>query len=255
MAIDWTTFTLEVINFLVLVWLLKRFLYQPVLKVLGRRQAGVTHTLAEARRAEAEAAERRDQFERRLADWEVEKARLRAGLEAELETERGRQLQALSHTLAAERERQRAQEDHRVAEQRRELEAQALLQARRFATRLLSRLAGPELESRLIEVFIVDLAQSPGDGRAGEDRFAGLDVSALGAEDRARIISAFPVAEAQRQRLAAALTARLGRSLPLEWVEDGALLAGLRLTLGPWQLDLSLADELDAFAQAANHGG
>ena len=53
MAIDWTTFTLEVVNFLVLVWLLKRFLYQPVLEVLGRRQAGVAHTLAEARRAEA----------------------------------------------------------------------------------------------------------------------------------------------------------------------------------------------------------
>ena len=255
MAIDWTTFTLEVINFLVLVWLLKRFLYQPVLEVLGRRQAGVAHTLAEARRAEAEAAKRRDQFERRLADWGAEKARLRAVLQAELETERGRQLQALSQTLAAERERQRAQEDHRVAEQRRELEAQALLQARRFATRLLSRLAGPELEGRLIEVFIADLAQPPGDGRAGEDRCAGLDVSALGAEDRARIISAFPVAEAQRQRLAAALTARLGRPLPLDWAEDGALLAGLRLTLGPWQLDLTLADELDAFAQAANHGG
>ncbi len=255
MAIDWTTFTLEVINFLVLVWLLKRFLYQPVIEVLGRRQAGVTRTLEEARRVEAEAAERRTQFERRLADWEAEKARLRAGLQAELETERGRQLSALSRTLVAERERQRAQEDHRAAEQRRELEAQAILQARRFATRLLSRLAGPELEGRLIEVFIADLTQPPGDERAGEDRFAGLDLTALDEEGRARIISAFPVAKAQRQRLAAALTARLGRPLPLDWAEDGSLLAGLRLTLGPWQLNLSLADELDAFAQAGNHAG
>ena len=255
MAIDWTTFTLEVINFLVLVWLLKRFLYQPVLGVLGRRQAGVAHTLAEARRAEAEAAERRDQFERRLADWETEKASLHAALQAELAAERGRQLQALSRTLGAERERQRAQEDHQAAELRRELEAQALLQARRFATRLLSRLAGPELEGRLIEVFIADLAHPPGDESAPEDSFAGLDVSALGAEGRVGITSAFPVAEAQRQRLAAALTARLGRPLPLDWAEDGSLLAGLRLTLGPWQLDLSLADELDAFARSGNHGG
>jgi len=247
MAIDWTSFALEVINFLVLIWILKRFLYRPVLEVLERRRAGVAQTLEEARRAEAAAAGLKAQFERRLADWEAEKASLRAGLQAELEAERGRQLQALSQTLAAERERQHAQEDHRAAEQRRELEAQALLQGRRFATRLLSRLAGPELEGRLIEVFVADL------GQLAADQFAGLDAAALGEDGRVRISSAFPVAQMQRQSVEEALRARLGRSLPLDWSEDRELLAGLRLTLGPWQLNLSLADELEAFAQAGNH--
>lgn len=40
MQIDWTTFVLEIVNFLALVWLLKRFLYTPVLDVLARRRAG-----------------------------------------------------------------------------------------------------------------------------------------------------------------------------------------------------------------------
>ena len=31
MAFDWTTFGLEIINFLALLWILKRFLYRPVL--------------------------------------------------------------------------------------------------------------------------------------------------------------------------------------------------------------------------------
>ena len=39
MQFDWTTFVLEVLNFLVLLWILKRFLYQPVLDVLDARQA------------------------------------------------------------------------------------------------------------------------------------------------------------------------------------------------------------------------
>lgn len=253
MAIDWTTFALEVVNFLVLVWILKRFLYQPVLAVLARRQAGVTRTLEEARQAEAAAAGLQAQFERRLADWEAEKAGLRAGLQAELEAERGRQLQALSQTLAAERERQRAQEAHRQEQQRHELEGQAIQVARGFATRLLSRLAGPELERRLIEVFIEDLAHLPQERLAELD--AELAAATPGEERRALITSAFPVAEAQRQRIAAALNARLGRSLHLSWAEDAELLAGLRVALGPWQLDLSLADELHAFAQAGNHGG
>ena len=249
MAIDWTTFALEVVNFLVLVWLLKRFLYQPVLEVLVQRRAGVARTLEEARQTEVTATDLRAQFEHRLADWETEKASLHAALQAELEAERGRQLQALTQALAAERERQQAQEAHRAEEQQRELEAQAILQARGFATRLLTRLAGPELEGRLIEVFVADLTDLP------EDQFAGLDIDALGDGGQVQITSAFPVAEVQRQRIAAALTARLGRALPLSWAEAPELLAGLRLALGPWQLDLSLADELDAFAQAGNHGG
>lgn len=248
MAIDWTTFTLEVVNFLVLVWILKHFLYQPVLDILARRQADLTRTLEEARRVEVAAAELRDQFEHRLADWEAEKTRLRAGLESDLEAERGRQFQALTRTLATERERQRAQETHREELRRRAVEVQAIDLALDFATRLLTRLAGPELERRLIEVFIEDLARLP------EDRLAAMDAAILDEPSPALITSAFPIDEAQRQRITAALTARLGRALPLSWAEDAKLLAGLRLALGPWQLDLSLADELAAFAQAGNHG-
>ncbi len=248
MAIDWTTFTLEVVNFLVLVWILKHFLYQPVLDILARRQADLTRTLEEARRVEVAAAELRDQFEHRLADWEAEKTRLRAGLESDLEAERDRQFQALTRTLATERERQRAQETHREDLRRRAVEVQAIDLALDFATRLLTRLAGPELERRLIEVFIEDLARLP------EDRLAAMDAAILDGPSPALITSAFPIDEAQRKRITAALTARLGRALPLSWAEDAKLLAGLRLALGPWQLDLSLADELAAFAQAGNNG-
>ena len=39
MELDWTTFILEIINFLVLVWILHRFLYQPVMNVIAQRRA------------------------------------------------------------------------------------------------------------------------------------------------------------------------------------------------------------------------
>ena len=53
MEFDWTTFALEVVNFLVLVWLLKRFLYRPVLACSTRRRAEVERHMAEARDAQA----------------------------------------------------------------------------------------------------------------------------------------------------------------------------------------------------------
>ena len=63
MEFDWTTFTLEIINFLILVWILKRFLYRPILDVIAKRRAGIEKTLADAQRIETEAIEIKQQNE------------------------------------------------------------------------------------------------------------------------------------------------------------------------------------------------
>ena len=97
MELDWTTFALEIINFLVLVWMLKRFLYRPVLATLAERRAGIERTLAEAR-ADAKRRRRRCRASSRAA-WPTgsRKRRRRArGFEAGLAAERARQMEALS---------------------------------------------------------------------------------------------------------------------------------------------------------------
>jgi len=39
MLIDWFTVVAQVINFLILVWLMKRFLYKPILNAIAAREA------------------------------------------------------------------------------------------------------------------------------------------------------------------------------------------------------------------------
>ena len=82
MQIDWTTLVLEIINFLVLVWILKRFLYRPVMEAIAARQQRVEGKLAEARAIEDGARELQQQYQRRLADWDMEKAKALAGVGA-----------------------------------------------------------------------------------------------------------------------------------------------------------------------------
>ena len=53
MQIDWFTFSAQIINFLVLVWLLKKFLYKPVLAAMEKRKAALV-----ARHQEAEEQKR-----------------------------------------------------------------------------------------------------------------------------------------------------------------------------------------------------
>ncbi len=58
MSIDWITVVAQLLNFLVLVWLLKRFLYRPILDGIDAREVEISTRMAEAtearKKAEAE---------------------------------------------------------------------------------------------------------------------------------------------------------------------------------------------------------
>ena len=116
MELSWTTFVLEIINFLVLVWILKRFLYKPVLKVIARRQAGIEKRLSDAEALHADAEKLQIQYEGRLADWEQERQQARESLARELDTERTRKMEELQTALKQEREKARVAESHRQAD-------------------------------------------------------------------------------------------------------------------------------------------
>ena len=247
MEIDWTTFALEIVNFLALVWILKRFLFQPVRDALARRQAGIETSLAEGRATAAQAEALKHQFEARLADWETEKAAARTAFDAELAAERERRLQALQRSLEDERARQLAQDEHRREASRHELETRALAQAQRFAAGLLARLAGSAIDARLVELFVEDLDGMP------EAQLDGLRTSVDGSALHGSVVSATLLDPAQRAALAEVIARRVGHPVPLDFSEDPTLVAGLRVNLGPWQLKANLADELSFFAAAANH--
>ena len=51
MQIDWLTVAAQIVNFLVLVWLLQRFLYRPITEAMARREERIESRLSEAKNA------------------------------------------------------------------------------------------------------------------------------------------------------------------------------------------------------------
>lgn len=247
MQIDWTTLVLEIINFLALVWILKRFLYKPVMEAIAARQQRVEAKLAEARVIEDGARELQSQYQRRLADWDMEKAKARAALDTDLLQERNRQMQALDKALLEERERVAAVTAHKQQEAQRELEVEALAHAQRFASTLLARLADPVVESRFVSLLFEDWANLP------DTQVESLRRAVLVDKAKATVTTAFPLLPEQRREIESALQSRLEADLVVAFDEDPNLLAGVRLSLGPWQLNMNFADELASFKAAANH--
>lgn len=246
MELNWTTFVLEILNFLVLVWLLKHFFYQPVKGVIAKRQQGIEAQLQQADAQQQQATALRGQYENRLADWEQEREAARQQLYREMEQERQRLQAGLEQQLEAARQKSAVLTERALQEQQRQNEVQALEQGARFVARLLEAVASPAVQDQLFDHLLQELEQLPAAQREV------LQSLSDGSQPLAvEVLSAFPLSEAQQQQLRAQLAARVSHPLQCEFHEDHKLLAGLRLTVGPWVMHANLRDELKTFAAIA----
>ncbi len=246
MELNWTTFVLEILNFLVLVWLLKHFFYQPVKGVIARRQQAIEAQLQHAEEKQQQAVALRGQYENRLADWEQEREAARQQLAREMEAERERLQRELRQQMEAERQKSAVLAERTLAEQRRQVEVQALEQGARFVARLLEAVASPEVQDKLFEHLLQELQQLP---PAQRDALQALSDGShpLTVE----VLSAYPLSEAQQQLLREQVAARVPHHLQCTFREERKLIAGLRLTVGPWVMRANLHDELKTFAAIA----
>ena len=92
MLINWFTVVAQAINFLILVWLLKRFLYKPILHAIDEREKGIATQLAQAEAKEAEAQKERDDFQHKNEAFDQERAALLKKATDEAKAERQRLL-------------------------------------------------------------------------------------------------------------------------------------------------------------------
>lgn len=243
MELNWSTFILEIINFLILVWVLKHFFYKPVLNIIARRKAAIEQTLDNAKDLHESAETKRKQYEHRLKDWEHERQQARDDLKSEIDKERIQLTQELRKSLEEEREKKLVSEQRRLQTAIDKAEEAALIHGAQFASRLLESVAGPELESRLIDLVIDDLKHLP------PERINQLQASWGEISKEIRIVSAYTLPDSQRENLEKSLSDVSQQTLSFHYEQDSQLLAGLSISIGAWNLGANLRDELKSFVE------
>ena len=241
------TFVLELINFLVLIWILNRFLYRPVMNVIAQRKAAIQKTLSDAEVTRNAAQALQIQYENRLTEWEQEREKARAQLHEEVNSERTRLLQDLRNDLMREREKAAAVDQRRMKDFMQQAETTAIVQGRTFASRLLSRVAQPELERRIVDMVMQDLPHLP------DSQMQNIRADPGTAALSINITSAYPLDKAQREALCQSCRALIGREVTCEFLEDRNLIAGVRISVGSWVLRANVEDELSFFAESLRH--
>jgi F-type H+-transporting ATPase subunit b len=76
MLIDWFTVGAQIVNFLILVWLLKHFLYKPILDAIDAREKKIAAELADADTKRTEAEKERADFENKNKTFDQQRSAL-----------------------------------------------------------------------------------------------------------------------------------------------------------------------------------
>jgi F-type H+-transporting ATPase subunit b len=144
----------SVLNFIIFVLLLVRFLRGPVIEYFRARTARLREGLQAGARAREEAAAVRAQLARDMDRLPAVRAQLRADMRAAAEHER--QNLVASGARAAERIRSDARllADHEFAAARDALRAEVIEEAVRQATALIRRAVQPEDQKRFVRDFV-----------------------------------------------------------------------------------------------------
>jgi F-type H+-transporting ATPase subunit b len=163
MLIDWFTIVAQALNFLILVWLLKRFLYRPILNAIDEREQRIARELANAKAQKADAQKEHDEFKHKNEEFDRQRAALLTQAMDEVESER----QRLLDMARKESEDLRIMLNKTIDNERESLNRNIMTRVQQevfaIAKKTLADLAGVSLEKRITEVFIRRLREMSGE--------------------------------------------------------------------------------------------
>ncbi len=238
MLIDWFTVGAQALNFLILVWLMKRFLYQPILHAIDAREKLIAAELADAAAKKSEAQKDRDEFQHKNEEFDRQRAALLSQAADAAKTERQRLLDEArksADALSAKR-METLRNDARNLNQAIRQKAQQEVFA--IARKALTDLASTSLEARLCDVFTRRLREMTG---SAKDELAKALKSAA---DPAVIRSAFDLAAEQRVAIQKALNESFSSDVHVRFETAPDLIGGIELSSNGQKVSWSISDYL-----------
>lgn len=237
MLIDWFTVCAQVVNFVILVWLLKRFLYKPILSAIDAREKRIAAELAEADRKKADAQGERDDFQNKNRAFDEQRSALLVKATDEAKAERERLLDEARKESEGLRAKgaKAMQEDHtRLCAEVAHLAKEEVFW---IARKTLADLATATLEERMAEVFMRRLYEM--DGKAKEAL-----ASALRSSEPSLVRSTFDLTNEQRAAIQNALNVSFSAEVRVQFETAKDILCGIELTANGQRLAWNIADYL-----------
>jgi len=238
MLIDWFTVAAQALNFLILVWLMKRFLYKPILNAIDAREKLIAKELADADAKKAEAQKEHEEFKKKNEEFDQQRAALLTKAKDEAGVERQRLLdeaRKAADALSAKRQESLIHDAQNLNQAISRFTQKEVFAITRKA---LTDLATTSLEERMGEVFDRRL-------RELDEKAKSLLGDALRKNSEPALIrSVFDLPAAQRAAIQNAVNETFSAEIHLRFETAPDLVSGIELTTNGQKVGWSIRDYL-----------
>jgi F-type H+-transporting ATPase subunit b len=238
MLINWFTVVAQAINFLILVWLLKRFLYKPILHAIDEREKRIATEFANADKKKTEAQKESDEFKHKNEEFDQQRAALLSKATDDARAERQRLLDEARQAAAALSLKRQEMLRNEELNLRQAISRRTELEVFAIARKALADLATTSLEERLGEVFTRRLREMDAQAKAG------LGEALKRASGPALVRSAFDLPAKQRAVIQNALNETFSAEIHVQFETAPDLISGIELTTNGQKVGWSIADYL-----------
>jgi F-type H+-transporting ATPase subunit b len=236
MLIDWFTVVAQIINFLVLVWLMKHFLYRPILNSIDQREKKIAQTVADAAKEKEDASHLKKDFDQKMNDIEAQKKVILDKAIAEAKKEQDRILETARSEGEEIKEKWQISLELDQKNRKQELIERTENEILLIARKMLTDLSNGELEDRITQVMLQKLSAIAPDLKTQfqNDIKNGAVVS---------VKSAFDLSSSQKESFKEVLEI----DAPFKFSIEPSLICGIELSAGGNKIAWNVSDYLDSF--------
>jgi F-type H+-transporting ATPase subunit b len=246
MLIDWFTVGAQMINFLILVWLLKRFLYKPVLLAIDTRESSIADRTAKSVSMQEEAKKVQDDFIHKSAEFDQTRKDLLVKAHDDANAQHQKLLEQARAEFETLREQQKDTLDRERLDISREIVKLTCKEVFTVARKTLTDLSSTSLEASMADVLITKIREMNSDDKIH------LTDSLKQNSESVVVNSTFELPPAQRGAIKAAVKDAFAFDKEIEFETNPDLVCGIELSTQGYKVSWSISDYLKSLEQSVD---
>lgn len=240
MQINWFTVIAQIVNFIVLVWLLKRFLYKPILTAIDQREKKIAGQIKDAEAKDALAKKEQAEFSKRNDTFDKEKKKLMDKAIAETNEQRQKLLEDARNEATELRSRLDKSLKEIQENLKRDIVQKTQQEVFAIARKTLSELASESLEEQTKNLFIKRLHDLK-----KEEKKQFIDAFKSGSNS-ILVQSAFDLPEKQQTAIKKAVDEILATETQFQFKTAPEIISGIELVSNGFKLSWSISEYLNS---------
>ena len=242
MEINWFTVIAQIINFLILVWLLKRFLYKPVLNAIDEREKKIAAQLSDAESKKAESQKERDEFEQKNEAFDKERAAKMDEVQAAANSEKQRLFEEVrneSDALRLKYEDSLKQQEQDVTDT---IKRKTKDEVFAIAGKALADIANASIEEKVVEVLLKKIQNL-------KDEEKLTFKNAFNNGKKITIKSAFELTSPSKSELEKVIEEIIGHANNFQYQTSSELISGIEIDAESYRLSWNIESYLDTLKE------